>query len=241
MSERAGQILFSVVACLIIVGAAILVVLDKALPDPEANAFTVTATSEWVVEVDIVKWKVRCMVFGSTASNLKEEVQRVRDYVLNFLKTNGFKEEEITLAQSADTITAPADKFTGELENSSEKTNATHLDFILSTRNLPQMEILKTKVADFYTRAKEQKIWINIDKPEYSYSEMDSLTKVLLEEAIRSARAMALDMKKASLRDGSGKVLKHFYDHSVDAGGYTLGGRNGQKVKCTVVMEFHTK
>lgn len=168
------------------------------------RSVTVKGLSEREVNADLAVWPINISLAGNDLSILKNKIESQKNQVNQFFKDQGFNEDELTMG-TTNINDAKADRYGGNPNMMAYRYFA-KTEFTVRTKDIKKLQKALETSLDLIAKGiilESKNAWRPI---EYSFSGLNDLKPVMIEEATKNARQVAEKFAKDSNSE-VGKIM----------------------------------
>jgi len=191
----------------------------------------VKGLSEREVKADLAVWPIHISLAGNDLRTLQSDIKDHKDQVYQFFLNQGFTEEELTVG-TTNINDANADMYGGSSQNRAYRYFA-KTDFTIRTKDIEKLQKALEASLDLVSKGiiiGSKNTWRPI---EYSFSGLNQIKPLMIEEATRNAREVAEKFAK----DSQSKVGKI---RSAQQGQFSINSRDENTPEIKIVRVVST-
>lgn len=168
------------------------------------RSVTVKGLSEHEVNADLAVWPINISLAGNDLGILKNNIESQKSQVYEFFKSQGFNEDELTMG-TTNINDAKADRYGGNPNMIAYRYFA-KTEFTIRTKEITRLQKALESSLDLIAQGiilESKNTWRPI---EYTFSGLNELKPVMIEEATKNARQVAEKFAKDSNSE-VGKIM----------------------------------
>lgn len=168
------------------------------------RSVTVKGLSEREVNADLAVWPINISLAGNNLVELKTAIESQKEMVYQFFKDQGFNEDELTMG-TTNISDAKADRYGGNPNMMAYRYFA-KTEFTVRTSDIKKLQMALESSLDLIAKGiilESKNTWKPI---EYTFSGLNELKPMMIEEATKNARQVAEKFAKDSHSE-VGKIM----------------------------------
>lgn len=168
------------------------------------RSVTVKGLSEREVNADLAVWPINISLAGNNLVELKTAIESQKEMVYQFFKDQGFNEDELTMG-TTNISDAKADRYGGNPNMMAYRYFA-KTEFTVRTSDIKKLQMALETSLDLIAKGiilESKNTWKPI---EYTFSGLNELKPMMIEEATKNARQVAEKFAKDSHSE-VGKIM----------------------------------
>jgi len=168
------------------------------------RSVTVKGLSEREVNADLAVWPINISLAGNNLVGLKTDIESQKEMVYQFFKNQGFGEDELTMG-TTNISDAKADRYGGNPNVMAYRYFA-KTEFTVRTSDIKKLQMALESSLDLIAKGiilESKNTWKPI---EYTFSGLNDLKPIMIEEATKNARQVAEKFAKDSNSE-VGKIM----------------------------------